>query len=107
MPAANIPYAPGAIEALAANGILALPDFVTNAGGVHLYEAPGCKDDPAACLAEIERLVADAVSGCSTRAQRRRPPQRLPSPANFSLHPVKRRNLSAGLCIPVAGNVKI
>ncbi len=62
VPAANIPYAPGAVEALAANDILALPDFVTNAGGVHLYEAPGCKDDPAKCLAEIDRLVGEAVT---------------------------------------------
>ncbi len=62
VPAANIPYAPGAVEALAATGILALPDFVTNAGGVHLYEAPGCKDDPAKCLAEIDRLVGEAVT---------------------------------------------
>ncbi len=62
VPAANIPYAPGAVEALAASGILALPDFVTNAGGVQLYEAPGCKDDPATCLAEIDRLVGEAVT---------------------------------------------
>jgi glutamate dehydrogenase (NAD(P)+) len=34
VPAANIPYAPGAIEVLSERGIVALPDFVTNAGGV-------------------------------------------------------------------------
>ena len=62
IPAANIPYAQGAIEALAARDVLALPDFVTNAGGVHLYEAPGCKDDPTACLQEIERLVGETVT---------------------------------------------
>ncbi len=58
IPAANVPYAPGATDVLAASGILALPDFVTNAGGIHLYEAPECREDPARCLAEVERLVA-------------------------------------------------
>jgi glutamate dehydrogenase (NAD(P)+) len=62
IPAANIPYAPGAIEALAARDVMALPDFVTNAGGVHLYESPKCQDDPSACLEEIERLVGETVS---------------------------------------------
>jgi glutamate dehydrogenase (NAD(P)+) len=57
VPAANVPYAPGATDVLAASGILALPDFVTNAGGIHLYEAPECREDPAACLAAVERLV--------------------------------------------------
>jgi glutamate dehydrogenase (NAD(P)+) len=61
VPAANIPYAPGATDALAASGILALPDFVTNAGGIHLYEAPGCREDPARCLAEVERLVGETT----------------------------------------------
>jgi glutamate dehydrogenase (NAD(P)+) len=61
VPAANIPYAPGATEALAALRILALPDFVTNAGGIHLYEAPECREDPAACLAAVEWLVAETT----------------------------------------------
>ena len=78
VPAANAPYAPGATDALAACGILALPDFVTNAGGIHLYEAPECQEDPARCLAGVERLVgettrrvlaaADAVRVTPTRA---------------------------------------
>ena len=61
IPAANVPYAPGATDALAARGILALPDFVTNAGGIHLYEAPECREDPAACLAAVERLVGETT----------------------------------------------
>jgi glutamate dehydrogenase (NAD(P)+) len=61
VPAANIPYAPGATDALAACGILALPDFVTNAGGIHLYEAPECREDPARCLAGVERLVGETT----------------------------------------------
>jgi glutamate dehydrogenase/leucine dehydrogenase len=61
VPAANIPYAAGATDALAARGILALPDFVTNAGGIYLYEAPECQEDPARCLAAVERLVAETT----------------------------------------------
>jgi glutamate dehydrogenase/leucine dehydrogenase len=61
VPAANIPYGPGAVEALHARGIVALPDFVSNAGGVHLYEAPECGDDPESCLAAVERLVAETT----------------------------------------------
>ncbi len=61
VPIANIPYAAGATDALQARGILALPDFVTNAGGVHLYEAPECQEDPAECLRAVERLIGDAV----------------------------------------------
>ena len=61
VPVANIPYAPGATDALAARGILALPDFVTNAGGIHLYEAPECREDPSRCLAAIERLVGETT----------------------------------------------
>jgi glutamate dehydrogenase (NAD(P)+) len=61
VPAANVPYAPGAVDALEARGILALPDFVTNAGGIHLYEAPECREDPSRCLAAIERLVGETT----------------------------------------------
>ncbi|MDQ3859550.1 MAG: Glu/Leu/Phe/Val dehydrogenase [Actinomycetota bacterium] len=61
VPAANIPYGPGAVEALGARGIVALPDFITNAGGIHLYEAPECRDDPATCLAAIERLIGETT----------------------------------------------
>jgi glutamate dehydrogenase (NAD(P)+) len=61
VPTANVPYAPGATDALAARGILALPDFVTNAGGIHLYEALECREDPARCLAAVERLVGETT----------------------------------------------
>jgi len=62
VPAANIPYGPGAVEALHERGIVALPDFVSNAGGVHLYEAPECVDDPESCLDAVERLVAETTA---------------------------------------------
>jgi len=61
-PAANVPYADGAPEALRARGIMALPDFVTNAGGVHLYESVGPGDGAASCLATVERLVAETTA---------------------------------------------
>jgi glutamate dehydrogenase (NAD(P)+) len=62
VPVANVPYAAGAVDALAARGVLALPDFVTNAGGVQLYEALECRDgDPARCLDAVERLVGESV----------------------------------------------
>ena len=71
IPIANIPYAEGSLDALHARGILALPDFVTNAGGVHLYEAPECGgDDPAACLAAIERLIGETTHRVLDTAER-------------------------------------
>src|SRR4051794_22880132 len=36
-PGANVPYATGAPEILHERAILAVPDFIANAGGVHLY----------------------------------------------------------------------
>jgi len=50
-----------ATDALEASGILALPDFVTNAGGIHLYEAPECRQDPERCLAAVERLILETT----------------------------------------------
>jgi glutamate dehydrogenase (NAD(P)+) len=61
-PGANIPYAPGAIEALHRRGIVALPDFISNSGGVHLYESVEQEDTPEAALAMIEELVAEGVA---------------------------------------------
>jgi glutamate dehydrogenase (NAD(P)+) len=61
-PGANVPYAPGAVEALARRGIVALPDFVSNSGGVHLYESVDEDGDTGAALETIERLVREAVT---------------------------------------------
>jgi glutamate dehydrogenase (NAD(P)+) len=62
IPVANVPYAAAAVDALARKGVLALPDFVTNAGGVQLYEAPECQEDsPTRCLEAVERLVGETV----------------------------------------------
>ncbi|HLM32887.1 MAG TPA: Glu/Leu/Phe/Val dehydrogenase dimerization domain-containing protein [Gaiellaceae bacterium] len=58
-PGANVPYAQGAVEALHARGIVALPDFVANSGGVHLYESLQPGDDPPTALARIEAIVTE------------------------------------------------
>jgi glutamate dehydrogenase (NAD(P)+) len=70
VPIANIPYGEGAVEALHERGIVALPDFVTNAGGIHLYEAPECRDDPATCLAATERLIGETTTRVLDAAER-------------------------------------
>lgn len=68
-PGANIPYAPGAIEALHARGIIAIPDFISNSGGVHLYESVEQDDEPELALAKIEWLVGDAVTRTLSTAE--------------------------------------
>jgi glutamate dehydrogenase (NAD(P)+) len=60
-PGANVPYAAGAIEILHRRGIVAVPDFVSNSGGVHLYESVSQDADPAEALVIIEELVRVAV----------------------------------------------
>jgi glutamate dehydrogenase (NAD(P)+) len=61
-PGANAPYTADAIEALHRRGILALPDFVSNSGGVHLYESVEQDDDPETALQKIEGLVAESIT---------------------------------------------
>lgn len=71
VPAANIPYAPGAVEVLHERGVIALPDFVTNAGGVlaGLVEIQGGNADDAfemtreRIAANIRQLMAMAKEG--------------------------------------------
>jgi glutamate dehydrogenase (NAD(P)+) len=60
-PGANVPYARGAIDVLHARGIIALPDFVANSGGVHLYESVLPDDDAPAALARIEAIVGETT----------------------------------------------
>ena len=62
-PGANIPYGSGAVEVLHGRGILAVPDFVSNSGGVHLYESVGQNDSPTAALAAIAAVVRESVAG--------------------------------------------
>jgi glutamate dehydrogenase (NAD(P)+) len=67
-PGANVPYGAGSTEILAARGIIALPDFVSNSGGVHLYESVAQDDDPARAVTTIAGLVRDAVERILVRA---------------------------------------
>jgi glutamate dehydrogenase (NAD(P)+) len=67
-PGANAPYRAGAIDVLHRRGIVALPDFVANSGGVHLYEnVQGLQ--PAAALERIELLVAEATTAVLVTAE--------------------------------------
>jgi glutamate dehydrogenase (NAD(P)+) len=68
-PGANIPYAPGAVEVLHGRGIVAIPDFISNSGGVHLYESVEQDDEPEVALAKIESLVAQSVSRALAAAE--------------------------------------
>jgi glutamate dehydrogenase (NAD(P)+) len=68
-PGANIPYAPGSVEILHRRGILAVPDFVSNSGGVHLYESVAASPDPVEALGTIEDLVRSAVQRILVRAE--------------------------------------
>ncbi len=60
-PGANVPYGPGAVEELHRREIVAVPDFIANAGGVHLYQSVREDDSPPEALARIEALIVEAV----------------------------------------------
>jgi len=70
-PGANVPYGAGAVEVLHRRGINAVPDFIANSGGVHLYMTVAPDDEPEAALAVIESVVRDAVSGILATADER------------------------------------
>ena len=67
-PGANVPYQAGSLDVLARRGIVAVPDFVSNSGGVHLYESVSQDADPGAAIAAIGRLVHDSVARILARA---------------------------------------
>jgi glutamate dehydrogenase (NAD(P)+) len=60
-PGANVPYGPGAIDELHRRGIAAVPDFIANAGGIHLYTAVAQEASPPEALAQIEALIREGV----------------------------------------------
>jgi glutamate dehydrogenase (NAD(P)+) len=60
-PAANIPYGSGAVEILHRRGVLAVPDFVSNAGAVHLYVNVDPDDNPEVALGKIEAVIREAT----------------------------------------------
>lgn len=68
-PAANVPYGFGAVEVLHGRGILAVPDFLSNSGGVHLYDTVSQDDEPEAALAAIEAAVRAAVATALTTSE--------------------------------------
>lgn len=61
-PAANAPYAAGATEVLHRRGIIGVPDFVANAGGIHLYVSVSDSDTPESALAVIEQKIRAVVA---------------------------------------------
>ena len=61
-PGANVPYGPGAVEELHRRGIIAVPDFIANAGGIHLYTRVAQDDSPPEALAKIEALIQEGVA---------------------------------------------
>jgi glutamate dehydrogenase (NAD(P)+) len=68
VPAANIPYAPGVVQRLAARGIVAIPDFVSNAGGV-LAGLVGLEGGSVAdVFTTVERRIHDNVRRLLARA---------------------------------------
>ncbi len=60
-PAANAPYQADAVEVLQGRGIVGLPDFIANAGGVHLYVSVTHEDSTDTALAVIERRIREAT----------------------------------------------
>jgi glutamate dehydrogenase (NAD(P)+) len=70
-PGANVPYGAGGVEVLHRRGIVAVPDFVANSGGVHLYVSVGDADSPPAALAAIEGVVRAAVAKTLATADER------------------------------------
>ncbi|MGK2929470.1 MAG: Glu/Leu/Phe/Val dehydrogenase dimerization domain-containing protein [Acidimicrobiales bacterium] len=64
-PAANVPYTVAGLEILRANGVVALPDFVCNAGAVLAYQAPGGLP-PHEVLDRVDRLIGERVESART-----------------------------------------
>src|SRR4051794_17795958 len=62
-PGANVPYGPGAVEELHRRGIAAVPDFIANAGAIHLYTRIGQGASPPEAIAQIEALIREVVEG--------------------------------------------
>jgi glutamate dehydrogenase (NAD(P)+) len=69
-PGANVPYGPGAVEELHRRGIIAVPDFIANAGGIHLYTRVAQDDSPPEALARIEVLIREGVGRTLTAAEK-------------------------------------
>src|SRR5262249_26691933 len=66
-PGANIPYGAGSLAALFGRGVIAIPDFLSNAGATLMYELDQ-DTQPGPALA-IEALVRERVATVLTSAQ--------------------------------------
>lgn len=69
VPAANIPYAAGTVAALALRGITAVPDFVSNAGGVIAVLAVMSGNDVRATFAAVRARIEGNVRRIFAAAQ--------------------------------------
>jgi glutamate dehydrogenase (NAD(P)+) len=67
-PAANAPYQADAIKVLQARGIIGVPDFIANVGGVHLYVSVTDDDTPETALDVIEQKIREATTKTLTTA---------------------------------------
>ncbi|UJR84906.1 Glu/Leu/Phe/Val family dehydrogenase [Sandaracinus amylolyticus] len=72
VPGSNAPYAPGTLESLDARGVIAIPDFVANAGGVlaTICALQGFGEDAAHGL--VRDLIGRNVKRVIERARERR-----------------------------------
>lgn len=70
VPAANVPYTAAGLDVLRANGVVALPDFVCNAGAVLAYQAPRGLP-PHEVLDRVDRLIRERIT--SARSARMDP----------------------------------
>jgi glutamate dehydrogenase/leucine dehydrogenase len=56
------------VQELHRRGIVAVPDFIANAGGIHLYTRIGQGASPPEALAQIEALIREQVARTLTAA---------------------------------------
>lgn len=64
-PAVPVPYTPAGLEVLHRNGVVALPDFVTAAGGLLARRAPGGLP-PHEVLDRVDRLITERIEAART-----------------------------------------
>jgi glutamate dehydrogenase (NAD(P)+) len=60
-PAANVPYGAGSLDVLHRRGVVAIPDFLSNGGGILLYELDQGRE-PADALVAIEGFIRERVA---------------------------------------------
>ena len=73
VPIANAPYAAGTLEILARRGVLCLPGYLSNVGGVlasSLYDLGVAKPEIERLFAKEYRAVADGILGAARASQR-------------------------------------